>query len=140
MHEQLQQGPTSCARAVTGLQGCPHCHTQGVSERLWVARLHISERTAQKITSVHHITPQEVRDAVELQAGLIYAWNEHPKRGRRALVEVFIRGRRTIVVLYIRSSARHWATSTTLERQPRTVLVLILRARQDEHRDGTRVL
>ena len=71
-----------------------------MSERLWVARLHISERTAQKITSVHHITPQEVRDAVELQAGLTYVWNEHPKRGRRALVEACIRGRRTIMVLY----------------------------------------
>ena len=80
--------------------GADHCHTRVVSDRLWVARLHISERTAQKITSVHHSTPQEARDAVELPAGLTYVWNEHPKRGRRALVEAFIRGRRTIVVLY----------------------------------------
>lgn len=77
-----------------------HWHTPVVSERLWVARLHISERTAQKITSVHHITSQEVRDAVELRTGLTYVWDEHPERGRRALVETPIRGRRTIVVLY----------------------------------------
>lgn len=69
-------------------------------QRLWVARLHISERTAQKIVSVHHITPGEVRDAVELRAGLVYTWHEHPERGLRALVETVIRGRRTIVVLY----------------------------------------
>lgn len=67
---------------------------------LWVARLHISDRTAQKIISVHHVTPDEVRDAVELRPGLTYVWDEDPQRGLRALVEAVIRGRRTIVVLY----------------------------------------
>jgi hypothetical protein len=68
--------------------------------RLWVARLHISARTAQKIIARHAITPEEVRDAVVLRSGLRYVWHDHPQRGRRALVEVVIRGGRTLVVLY----------------------------------------
>lgn len=69
-------------------------------QRLWVARLHISQRTAQKIISAHHITPEEVRDAIELRAGLTYVWDEHPTRGLRAMVEVSIRAQHVIVVLY----------------------------------------
>jgi len=33
-------------------------------------------------------------------AGLEYAWHNHPEHGRRALVEVEIRGLRCLVVLY----------------------------------------
>lgn len=32
--------------------------------------------------------------------GLSHAWDDDPERGRRALVEVTIRGKRCLVVLY----------------------------------------
>jgi hypothetical protein len=69
---------------------------------LWVARLYISERTAEKISQLHGISHQEVRDAVECVSGLMYVWHDHPERGLRAIVDVRIRSRRALVVLYPR--------------------------------------
>lgn len=69
-------------------------------ERLWVAELLISERTAAKIVAVHQITPQEARDAVVCVGGLEWVWDEDQERGGRALVRVDIRGRPAIAVLY----------------------------------------
>ncbi|MGH3939472.1 MAG: hypothetical protein ACRDTG_12735 [Pseudonocardiaceae bacterium] len=67
---------------------------------VWVAKLHISHRTAQKIIQRHGITPDEVRESVVGVVGLCYVWNEDPERGERAIVETTIRGRRVLVVLY----------------------------------------
>lgn len=67
---------------------------------LWVAVLHISDRTAEKIHSKHWITPDEVRQAVVCVTGLDYGWDDDPERGMRALVDCRIRGARVIVVLY----------------------------------------
>ena len=70
---------------------------------IWVARLSISTRVAQKIIEDHEITPDEVRDAVQCQRGLIAARNVHPTRGERFLVETSIRGRSVLVVHYERA-------------------------------------
>lgn len=67
---------------------------------LWVARLIISSRTAGKLTRRHGLDWQEVHDAVVGVRGLRYVWDDDPERGRRALVEVRIRGNRCLVVLY----------------------------------------
>lgn len=67
---------------------------------LWVARLDVSHATAQKIINMHGLSEQEVRDAVECVAGLSFVWDDDLERGRRAIVETFIRGDRTLVVLY----------------------------------------
>jgi len=55
-------------------------------EAIWVADLKISKATADKISSLHHITGQEVKDAVVCVRGLRCTWEEDPERGRRALV------------------------------------------------------
>jgi hypothetical protein len=67
---------------------------------VWVARLSISCRTAQKVTQLHGITEVEVRDAVECVRGLYGRWDDHSERGRRALIDVTVRGRPATVVRY----------------------------------------
>jgi len=69
---------------------------------IWVAVLGVSPATAQKISGRHHISEHEIRDAVQCVSGLRYTWDLHPTRGRRAIVETFIRGQRVLVVLYPR--------------------------------------
>ncbi len=68
--------------------------------RIWVARLRISQRVAQKIINLHHIEPQEVRDAVECVAGLDFSEDLDPERGWRAIIRATIRGDEALVVLY----------------------------------------
>ena len=69
---------------------------------LWVAELKISPRTAEKISQVHGLSADEVRESVECVSGLAFTMDDHPERGTRAIVEVFIRKRRCLVVLYAR--------------------------------------
>jgi len=69
---------------------------------IWVADLKISPATAEKISSVHGLNADEVRDAVECIAGLPFTWHLHPERGWRAILETQIRGHRCLVVLYPR--------------------------------------
>lgn len=69
-------------------------------EALWVARLIISDAIRTKLSSVHHLNADEVHDAIVCVTGLSYGWDDDPERGRRALVEVPIRGDQVIVVLY----------------------------------------
>lgn len=69
-------------------------------ESLWVAVLHISPRVLRKIVEKHRIDPDELRDGVECVAGLPYVWNDDAERGRRAIVQIILRGRRVLVVLY----------------------------------------
>jgi hypothetical protein len=68
--------------------------------QIWVARLRISERVAQKISDLHHIEPQEVRDAVECVAGLDVSEDLDPERGWRAIVRTRIRDKDALIVLY----------------------------------------
>lgn len=67
---------------------------------IWVAELRISNRTAQKIVGRHNVEPHEVREAVVCVSGLTAAWDDHPDKGLRALVQVRIRDRRWLAVLY----------------------------------------
>ena len=69
---------------------------------IWVAELKVSAATAEKIVTKHHLTEDEVRDAVVCRRGLRVRWNDHPERGTRAIVETYIRGDRVLVVLYPR--------------------------------------
>lgn len=69
---------------------------------IWVADLKVSRRTADKIAGKHGLSEQEIRDHVVAVEGLRFVWNDHPERGRRAIVETFIRGQRVLVVLYPR--------------------------------------
>lgn len=67
---------------------------------IWVGELRISPRTAAKLSSKHGLRACDVRDAVQCVTGLTFAWDEHPERGRRAIIETSVEGRRTLVVLY----------------------------------------
>jgi len=68
--------------------------------KIWVAVLHISDRTAQKIINLHNIHPNEVRDALVCQSGL-NAWTDWDEnRGLRCIVEVYIRGQKGQAVIY----------------------------------------
>jgi hypothetical protein len=60
----------------------------------------ISEATRTKLSALHRLNADEVRDAVVCVSGLPYAWDDDPERGRRALVGVRIRDDPVIVVLY----------------------------------------
>jgi hypothetical protein len=75
-------------------------YSPAVTAPLWVARLINSARTAEKLTSRHGLDWREVHDAIVCVRGLSYVWDDDPERGRRALVEVTIRGRLCLVVLY----------------------------------------
>ena len=74
--------------------------SNGEHERIWIARLNISRQTAAKISFLHGLTEEEVRDEVECVEGLAFAWHDDPERGLRAIVSVWIRARPVLVVLY----------------------------------------
>ena len=67
---------------------------------LWVGRLNISARTAQKVRDLHHLDPEDVRRAVECRTGLQFVWDHHPERGTRAIIESFVGNKRVLVVIY----------------------------------------
>lgn len=69
-------------------------------DTIWVAVLHISDRTAQKISGAHGLEPNEIRDAIVCVPGLPFVWDNHSDRGLRALLKVSIRGRERLIVLY----------------------------------------
>ncbi len=75
---------------------------------VWVAVLNISWRTAEKITGLHEITADEVRQAVVCVRGLSCTWHTHPERGERAIVSVKLRGRDALIVLYPTVDADMW--------------------------------
>lgn len=76
--------------------------------RVWVATLVVSDATEQKITQKHHIRLDELEHAIVCVPGLRGTWHSHPTRGRRVLIEAFIRGRRILVVLYPTSRPDEW--------------------------------
>ncbi len=69
-------------------------------EPIWVARLEISSRTVDKLSRAHGLSAADVRDALVCVAGLRATWDDHPDRGRRALIEFFLNGQRVLAVLY----------------------------------------
>lgn len=69
-------------------------------ERLWVARLIISDATAAKLASRHGIDWRDVNQAIVGATGLRFTWDDDPQRGRRALVEASVAGRACLIVLY----------------------------------------
>ncbi len=69
-------------------------------EPIWVARLEISSRTVDKLSRAHGLSAADVRDALVCVAGLRATWDDHPDRGRRALIELFLNGQRVLAVLY----------------------------------------
>ncbi len=75
---------------------------------IWVAILRISPRTADKIEGKHHISVDEVVDAVHCVAGLTATWDDSPERGLRALIETEIRGKHALVVLYPTADEDAW--------------------------------
>ena len=67
---------------------------------IWIERLRISQRVAEKIADQHHIQPQEVRAAVERVEGLNFSWDHDPERGLRAIIDVQIQDENALVVVY----------------------------------------
>lgn len=76
--------------------------------RVWVATLVVSEATEQKIIQKHSIQVDELEQVIICVPGLRGTWHTHPVRGRRVLIEVFIRGRRALVVLYPTNQPDEW--------------------------------
>ncbi len=65
----------------------------------WVARLHVSERTAEKLASKHGLRTADLRDEVVCRRGLGARENRDPERGVRLYVDVVIQGAPVLVVL-----------------------------------------
>lgn len=69
-------------------------------ESIWVAELRISQRTAHKLSAVHRLQADDVRDAVQCVGGLPFVWDDDRERGLRVIIRVRVGGRRCDVVLY----------------------------------------
>ena len=69
-------------------------------ERLWVARVHVSARTREKITSRHGLDVDEILANLVGVSGLLYTWHEHQEYGLRALVDVRLDAEKVLVVLF----------------------------------------
>jgi len=67
---------------------------------IWVARLEIGSRTADKLSRAHGLSADDVWDALVCVAELRAAWDDHPDRGRRALIEFFLNGQHVLAVLH----------------------------------------
>jgi hypothetical protein len=73
-------------------------------ETIWVARLRVSTATAAKLSSLHCLDADEIRQAIVCVQGLPVRLDHHEERGLRALVRVTIRGKKVLVVLYPRNA------------------------------------
>lgn len=67
---------------------------------LWVARLIISDATKKKLSVRHGLDWRDVNEALVGTRGLRYLWDDHPERGRRAIVQLRVGDRRCEAVLY----------------------------------------
>ena len=67
---------------------------------IWIARLHVSPPTRQKLIARHGLDPDYLRERLVCVSGLRYAWHEHPERGWRAIVMLREGRRQILVVLY----------------------------------------
>ncbi len=75
-------------------------------EKVWVARLHISWRTATKLRAIHAFEPDDVRQAIECVVGIRGKWVVDDARGRRLMVKSLVAGRPALIILY-RASWAH---------------------------------
>jgi hypothetical protein len=73
-----------------------------------IATLYVSYATEQKIIQKHRIQIDELEEVLVDVRGLKATWDDDPQRGRRVLIEVFIRGRAALVVLYPTDVADEW--------------------------------
>lgn len=71
-----------------------------MASAIWVAQLEISQETARKISSRHHLAVDDVRQAIVCVSGLAFTWHHDTERGWRAIIETTIGGSRVLVVLY----------------------------------------
>ena len=71
-----------------------------VAESIWIAKIHVSPKTATKLSTVHYLDAAEVRAELECRRGLRGRLDQHPERGLRALIYISVRGRRVLTVLY----------------------------------------
>lgn len=76
-----------------------------MAKRVWVAQLHISERTADKLADKHGISADDVRSHVQRVGNLRGAWDYHPQRGLRLLLKVPMEEQMILVVLYPRDDS-----------------------------------
>jgi hypothetical protein len=87
----------------------PCVRIRGIRTSAWLRRSgwHGWESVAGRRTRSrdHGLQADEVRDAVVCVRGLTFVWADDSERGRRALVETFIRGVKVMVVLYPASDA-----------------------------------
>ncbi|MGI8535625.1 MAG: hypothetical protein ACR2K2_03835 [Mycobacteriales bacterium] len=65
----------------------------------WIARLLISARTVEKISSKHGLGPNDVTDAVTCQVGLRAVLDKDPDRGPRFFINVDVAGVPATIVL-----------------------------------------
>jgi uncharacterized DUF497 family protein len=68
----------------------------------------VSDATERKIVQKHGIQMDELADAVVNKPGLRVTWNEDGQRGRRLIVEAYIKRRKLYVVLYPTDVADEW--------------------------------
>ncbi len=73
-----------------------------MAEAIWVAVLHVSERTRRKLAEKHGLDSDDVRSAVQCIRGLEHTWDDDAERGLRVIVLAEISGERCYVVLYPR--------------------------------------
>jgi hypothetical protein len=66
---------------------------------IWVAHLVVSDRTAEKLRTRHHLEPAAVVAAVQCRR-FLFGRRVHDHRGTRVMVQVRIGDRRVLVVLY----------------------------------------
>lgn len=67
---------------------------------IWIARLFISDRTAEKIRASHNLDPRAICDELVCVAGLAATWHHHADRGWRLLVRIDVGGTPVLAVLY----------------------------------------
>lgn len=76
-------------------------------DSIWVAQLNISDATAAQVEDRHGISVAQLRDALVAVAGLPFRWDDHPDRGRRAVLTVPI-GRHVVTVVLYPSGEDAW--------------------------------
>jgi hypothetical protein len=89
--------------------------------QLWIATLHISPVTRQKLLQRHRVDPEMLRARLVAVSWLRFSWHDHPTRGRRVVVDLPHGRRRLLVVLYPtdRSDTWHLASAYVVNQRPR---------------------
>lgn len=69
-------------------------------ESIWVAVVRVSPAVRKKLSARHGLDADEVANAIQCVVGLAWGWDDHPERGRRAIVRTSVRNAKVLVVLY----------------------------------------